>query len=79
MRREFAIHHFKNAAMLSVYDMAKIKVGAQAVSQYHQIRSMLFMNNDSPNLPDHDFPVVGYLLNISNYMFLESQYFAFMM
>ena len=29
------------------------------------------MKNDSANLPDHDFPVPGYLLNVSGYMFLE--------
>ena len=72
MRREFAIHHSKDVAMLSVDDMVKIKVEAPAVSRYHQIRS-IFMNNDSPNLPDHDLPVPGYLLNVSGYMFLESK------
>ena len=72
LRREFAIHHSKDVAMLSVDDMVKIKVGAPAVSRYHQIRS-IFMNNDSPNLPDHDLPVPGYLLNVSGYMFLESK------
>ena len=31
------------------------------------------MNHDSLNLPDHNFPVPGYLLNASGYMFLESK------
>ena len=70
LRREFATHYSKNVAMLSVDDMVKIKVETPAVTRYHQIRS-IFMNNDSPNLPDHDFPVPGYLLNVSGYMFLE--------
>ena len=72
LRREFAIHQSKDVAMLSVDDMAKIKVETPAVSRYHQIR-IIFMNNDSPNLPDHDFPVPGYLLKVSGYMFLESK------
>ena len=68
LRREFAIHHSKDVAMFSVDDMAKIKVGAPTVSRYHQIRS-IFMNNYSPNLPDHNFPTPGYLLNVSGYVF----------
>lgn len=51
-------------------DMAKIKVGAPAVSRYHQIRR-LFPTNDSPNFEDHDFPVPNYLLSVSGYMFLK--------
>jgi len=72
MRREFASHNSKDVAILSVDDMAKIKVGAPAVSRYHQVRS-IFMHNDAPNLSDHDFPVPGYLLNVSGHMFLEEQ------
>ena len=51
-------------------DMAKIKVGAPAVSRYHQI-CRLFPTNDSPNFEDHDFPVPNYLLSVSGYMFLK--------
>ena len=53
-------------------DMAKLKVGAPAVSRYHQIRRM-FSSSDMPNLSDHDFPVPKYLLSVSGYMFLEQQ------
>ena len=61
LRHELAIHHSKDVAMLSIDDIVKIKVGAPAVSQYHQIRN-IFMNNDSPNLLDHNNPVPEYLL-----------------
>ena len=50
--------------------MAKIKVGAPAVSGYHQIKCILPVN-EQENLNDHDFPVPGYLLATSGYMFLE--------
>ncbi|CAB3999111.1 Hypothetical predicted protein [Paramuricea clavata] len=51
-------------------DMAKIKVGAPAVSRYHQILR-IFYSSDMPNLNDHDFPVPNYLLSVSGYLFLE--------
>lgn len=44
--------------------MAKVKVGAPAVSRYHHIERF-FPNDDMPNLNDHDFLVPGYLLNVS--------------
>lgn len=47
--------------------MNKIKVGALAVSRYHQIQRF-FPVDDAPNVPDHDFPVPGYLLIPSGYM-----------
>lgn len=50
--------------------MAKVKVGAPAVSRYHHIKRF-FPNDDMPNLNDHDFLVPRYLLNVSGYMFLE--------
>jgi hypothetical protein len=53
-------------------DMAKIKVGAPAVSRYHQI-CRIFSSSDMPNLSDHDFPVPNYLLSVSGYMFLKSK------
>ena len=61
-----------NVTILPVDDMAKVKVGPPAVSRYHQVKCFL-MSNDSSNLPDHDFPVPGYLLNVFRYMFLESK------
>ena len=49
--------------------MSKIKVGALAVSRYYQLKAF-FPINDGPNLSDHDFPVPGYHLSTSGYMFL---------
>ena len=60
-----------SASILSTDDMAKIKVGPPAVSQYHQVRKIL-MKDDNMNLPDHDFPIPGYLLNASGYMWLQN-------
>lgn len=74
MRHELASLFSEEIAILSVDDMAKIKVGAPAVSRYHQIKRF-FLENDRLNLSDHDFPVPGYLLNVSGYMFLESNDF----
>ena len=54
-------------AIFSCDDMNKIKVGALAVSRYHQIER-LYPTDDAPNVPYHDFPVPGYLLIPSGYM-----------
>ena len=72
MRRELAALYPNGYVIISVDDMAKVKVGLPAVSRYHQVKRFL-MSNDSPNLPDHDFSVPGYLLNVSGNMFLESK------
>lgn len=69
-RREFISLVGPEACILSMDDMAKLKVGAPAVSRYHQIKR-LFASSDMPNLNDHDFPVPNYLLSVSGYMFLE--------
>ena len=69
-RREFCTLFGSGACILSVDDIAKIKVGAPAVSRYHQVKS-LFASTDMPNLSDHDFPVPNYLLPVSGYMYLE--------
>ena len=55
-------------------DMAKLNVGAPAVSRYHNIRR-LFATSDAPNYKDHDFPVSNYLLSVSGYMILEDRTF----
>ena len=56
--------------IISMDDMAKIKVGAPAAPQYHQIHC-LFPTNDLPNFEDQNFPIPNYLLPVSGYMFLE--------
>lgn len=53
--------------MLSMDDMSKIKLGAQAVSRYHQIK-IFFMINYNSILSNHDFPVPSYLLRMSGYI-----------
>ncbi|CAB3978472.1 Hypothetical predicted protein [Paramuricea clavata] len=69
-RREFATLFSDHVTMISTDDMAKIKVGAPAVSRYHQIQRF-FPTGDSPNYSDHDFPVPNYLLSVSGYMVLQ--------
>ena len=32
----------------------------------------MFMKDDKMNLPDHNFPIPGYLLNTSGYMWLQN-------
>ena len=56
MRRELAALYPNDVAILSVDDIAKVKAGPPTISRYHQVKRFL-MSNDSPNLPDHDFPV----------------------
>ena len=56
-------------------DMAKIKVGLRAVSRYHQLKRT-FATNDQPDFSNHDFPIPGYLLSPSGYMFLEHNNFV---
>ena len=69
-QREFCTLFGSGACILSVDDIAKIKVGAPTVSRYHQVWR-LFASTYMPNLSDHDFPVPNYLLPVSGYMYLE--------
>ena len=71
-REELAVRFGEECKFYSADDMNKIRMGpATAVSRYHQI-NRFFMNSDSPNLKDHDFPNPGYLLCPSGYMSLTS-------
>ena len=63
-RREFGSLFKEDSCILSMDDMAKIKVGAPAVSRYHQLRR-LYPSTDMRNFHDHDFPVPNYLLSAS--------------
>ena len=56
MTRELAAFYPNDVAILSVDDIAKVKAGPPTISRHHQVKRFL-MSNDSPNLPDHDFPV----------------------
>ena len=71
-RREFSVMFENECAVFSGDDMNKVKVGALAVSRYHQIQ-LFFPVEDAPNVPDHDFPIPGYLLIPSGYMRLEKK------
>ena len=72
LRRELATLFESQILIISTDDMAKLKVGAPAVSSYHQLKR-IYASIDAPNLPDHDFPTPGYLLNSSGNMFLEGK------
>ena len=72
-RREFAELFKDDISIFSMDDMNKIKVGPLAVSQYHQLRR-LYSSSDMPNMPDHDFPMPGYLINTSGYMELKAKH-----
>ena len=71
-RRELCTLMGPDACILSMDGMAKLKVGAHAVSRYHQIRH-IFSTTDMPNLNDHDFLVPNYLLSVSGYTFLQKK------
>ena len=68
---EFVSMFLRSASILSTDDMAKIQVGPTALSWYHQVCKM-FMKDDKMNLSDHNFPIPGYLLNTSGYMWLQN-------
>ena len=71
-RHEFTAMFKNECAIFSADDMNKIKVGALAVSRYHQIQRF-FSVSDTPNVPDHDFPIPGYLIIPSGYMRLTKK------
>ena len=58
---------------ISADDKNKVNVGTLAVSRYHQL-SRFFMENDSPNYLDHDFPIPGYKITPSGYLILSTKY-----
>ena len=70
MCRELVSLFSDSIGILSMDDMAKIKVGPPALSRYHQLKR-IFPTNDQPNFSDHDFLIPGYLLSPSGYMFLD--------
>lgn len=71
-RREFSVMFENECAIFSCDDMNKVKVGALAVSRYHQIQQF-FLVEDALNVPNHDFPVPVYLLIPYEYMRLEKK------
>ena len=66
--RAQAAYFFEAAGMfnddtlhLSANDKNKVNIGTLPVSRYHQI-SKFFLLKDSPNYPDCDFPIPGYII-----------------
>lgn len=58
---------------LSADDKNKLNVGTLAVSRYFNIGKM-FMTDDQPNYPDHDFPYSGAKLIPAGYLLLKSRF-----
>ena len=54
--------------ILSNDDTTKGKLGPPAASRYHQIRRY-FLGTHTPNMPDHDFLMPGYLLSVFGYIY----------
>ena len=70
-RKEFVAKFNEEATFYSCDDLNKLRMGpATAVSRYHQI-FRIFVNNDMPNVGDHDFPNTSYLIVSARYMTLE--------
>ena len=59
------------AVIFSCDSKAKVHIGGQAVSRYHQIRTF-FPSDDVPHYHDHDFPVPGYLIEPDGFLMLKS-------
>ena len=74
MRRELETLLSDKISVISVDDMAKVKLGVPAVSRYHQI-NRIFPEKDGPVLNDHDlvWTVSGYLISVSGHMFLQDE------
>ena len=72
MRRELGNLLSDKISVVSVNDMAKVKVDVPAVSRYHQI-NRTFSEKDGTVHNDHNFPVPGYLVSVSGHMFLQDE------
>ena len=62
------------AVIFSCDSKAKVHIGGQAVSRYHQIRTF-FPSDDTPHYSDHDFPVPGCLIEPDGFLLLKSKGF----
>ena len=58
--------------LFSCDSKAKIHIGGQAVSRYHQVRNF-FPAEDMPHYADHDFPIPNYLIEPDGYLLLQSK------
>ena len=60
------------ATLMSCDSKAKVHIGGQAVSLYHQLHTF-FPADDMPHYQDHDFPVPRYLMEPAGYLVLQSK------
>lgn len=70
--RQLCAENTAEVTTLSCDSKAKVHIGGQAVSPYHQLRTF-FPASDMPHYSDHDFPVPGYLVEPDGYLVLQSK------
>jgi hypothetical protein len=70
--REFCALHPGISTIFSCDSKAKVHIGGQAVSRYHQLRKF-FPSDDTPHYADHDFPISGYLIEPDGYLMLQDK------
>ena len=68
--KQMASVYPEECLLFSCDSKAKLHIGGQAVSRYHQIRTF-FQTDDMPHYADHDFPVPGYLIEPDGYLMLK--------
>ena len=71
--RQMCAEYPNECTIFSCDSKAKVHIGGQAVSRYHQIRTF-FPSDDTPHYMDHDFPVPGYLIEPDGYFQLVSKH-----
>ena len=67
---EMCAEYPDEAVIFSCDSKAKVHIGGQAVSRYHQICTF-FPSDDNPHYLDHDVQVPGYLIEPDGFLMLE--------
>ena len=70
--RQMSAEYPSEVTLMSCDSKAKVHIGGQAVSRYHQLRTF-FPVDDMPHYHDHDFPVPGYLIEPDGYLVLQAK------
>ena len=70
--RQMAAIYPNECVIFSCDSKAKIHIGGQAVSRYHQLKTF-FPDDDCPHYADHDFPIPGYKIEPDGYLMLQSK------
>ena len=70
--REMCAMYSDECTIFSCDSKAKVHIGGQAVSRYHQLRTF-FPTDDQPHYHDHDFPICGYLIEPDGYLLLKKE------